>query len=135
MIPIALSLRFKSRLDGESDETNMDVSGTLEREIGGYALRYTERIDGADTQVLIRTDGRRAVITRTGSASVTFTLEPNVPHPCLYETDAGAIAMTVKDAFVDSQRSEDGGFLNLRYTLELGGGDSEHDISIAFRKG
>ena len=113
----------------------MQVAGTLEHEIGGFALSYTERLDGAETQVLIRTDGRRAVIRRTGAASVTFTLLPNVPHDCEYVTDAGTIPMTVKDAFVETNLSESGGILNLRYTLELGGGESEHEISIHVRKG
>ena len=134
MIPITLSLRFKNRMDGESDGTAMRVSGTLEREIGGYALRYTECIDGAETQVLIRTDGRRAVIKRTGPASVIFTLEPGVSHPSLYETSVGSIPMTVKNAFVDSHLTENGGTLHLRYTLELGGGDSFHEVSIQVRK-
>ena len=135
MIPVTLSLRFRSRLDGEQDESTMQVSGTLEQEIGGFALRYTERMDDADTQVLIRTDGHRAVISRSGPASVTFTLEPNIPHDCEYVTDAGTIPMTVKDAFVESNVSETGGILHLRYTLELGGGDSFHEISIVVRKG
>ena len=135
MIPVTLSLRFRSRLDGEQDESSMQVPGTLTREIGGFALSYTERLDGAETQVLIRTDGRRAVIRRTGAASVTFTLEPNVPHDCEYVTDAGTIPMTVKGAFVETNLSESGGILKIRYTLELGGGDSEHEISIHVRKG
>ena len=135
MIPVTLSLRFISRMDGEQDESTMQVPGTLETEIGGFALRYTERMDGAETQVLIRTDGHRAVIKRTGDASVTFTLLPNIPHDCEYVTDAGTIPMTVKDASVESSLSESGGTLHLRYTLELGGGDSEHEISIHVRKG
>lgn len=134
MISVTLSLRFVSRLDGESDKSTMQVSGTLEQEIGGFALRYTEQIDDAQTQVLIRTDGRCAVISRTGAASVTFTLEPNVPHDCEYVTDAGVIPMTVKDASVETNLSESGGILNMRYTLVLGGGDSFHEISIVVRK-
>ena len=135
MIPVTLSLRFLSRMDGEQDESTLTLPGTLEREIGGFSLRYTERLDDADTQVLIRTDGRRAVIARTGPASVTFTLEPNIPHDCEYKTDAGTIPMTVKDAFVESHLSDAGGLLKLRYTLELGGGDSFHEIAIHVRKG
>ena len=135
MIPVTLSLRFISRLDGEQDKSTMTLPGTLTRELGGYALSYTERMDDADTQVLIRTDGRRAIIKRTGPASVTFTLEPNVSHDCEYVTDAGSIPMTVKDAFVETNLSETGGILKIRYTLELGGGDSFHEISIVVRKG
>lgn len=135
MIPVMLSLRFQSRLDGESDDTFMELSGTLEPEIGGFALRYTEVIDDAETEVLIRTDGRRAVIARTGPASVIFTCEPGVSHPSLYETSVGSIPLTVKDAFVESRVSEDGGDLRLGYTLEMGGGDSFHEITIVVRKG
>ena len=135
MIPVTLSLRFRTRMDGESDESAMQVQGALEREVGGYALRYTERIDDAETEVLIRTDGVHATIERTGAASATFTLEPGIPHPCLYKTDAGAIDMTVKDASVRSQLTENGGTLHLAYTLELGGGESKHEISIVVRKG
>lgn len=135
MIPVTLSLRFQSRMDGEQDESTMQVSGTLEKEVGGYALRYTERLDGAETQVLIRTDGVRATITRTGAASVTFTLKPGVLHACEYVTDAGAIPMTVKNAFVESDLSDEGGTVTLCYTLELGGGDSRHEISMIVRKG
>ena len=57
MIPVMLSLRCQSRLDGESDDTSMELPGTLEPEIGGFALRNTEVIDDAETEVLIRTDG------------------------------------------------------------------------------
>jgi len=135
MIPVTLSLRFRTRLDGESDESAMQVQGALEREVGGYALRYTERIDDANTEVLIRTDGVRATIERTGAASATFTLEPGVPHTCEYVTDAGTIDMTVKDASVRSQLTESGGTLHLAYTLELGGGESKHEIAIVVRKG
>ena len=135
MIPVTLSLRFQSRMDGEQDESTMQVSGTLEKEVGGYALRYTERLDGAETQVLIRTDGVRAMIKRSDAASVTFFLEPNVPHRCAYVTDAGTIDMTVKEASVESRLSDEGGTVTLCYTLELGGGDSRHEISMIVRKG
>ena len=135
MIPVTFSLRFRSRMDGEQDESSMTLPGTLTREIGGFALSYTERIDDANTEVLIRTDGRRAVIKRSGPASVTFTLEPGIPHDCEYVTDAGSIPMTVKDASVASSLGDDGGTLRLCYTLALGGGDSFHEISIHVRKG
>ena len=129
---VTLDLTFLTEMDGERDEQRFTLPAVMSPVAGGFAVCYDEVIDGTKTAVTVTAAGGKVEIARRGDCSVTFLLEPGVPHPCTYETPYGAIPMLVKNAKIEDNLTV-AGTLCADYTLDMGGGSSLHTMTMKIR--
>lgn len=117
---------LKSRqITPEEDETTkLMTTGTLEEQGDTLIFSYedTEATGFAGSTTKVTVTGNRIVtILRSGTASSNLVLEPKKKHFCLYRTPYGTMTIGVLGKYVQIEKTEDRGTLNLAYHLDING--------------
>ena len=71
------------------------------------------------TDVSFRVEPGKIILTRTGKLQSQMIFEEGVPHETLYQMSFGTMMMTVKATFVFFDLVEDGGSIDISYTLDI----------------
>lgn len=107
--------------DQEPDVIELVTEGTLEKVGDSWRIFYEESaltgLQGVNTEFLI-TD-KTVTLTRTGKLNSQMVFNEGVSHDSLYQTEFGAMMLTVCATRVEANLTESGGVIDLNYNIEV----------------
>ena len=119
---VTLSLRGEQSYPGqEPDVIELVTEGTLEDIEDGWKLCYEESdltgLAGVNTTFQIQ--GKTVTLIRSGKLNSQMVFEEGVPHDSLYEMEFGALMLTVCAIRVETNLTQAGGTIDLKYSIEV----------------
>ena len=119
---VMLSLRGMQRYPEQDPEViELVTEGTLETYRDGWKLKYEESdltgLAGVTTTFFIQPN--MVTLQRTGPLSSRMEFREGVPHESLYQMEFGALMITVCANKVSYDISENGGSIDLLYSIEI----------------
>ena len=116
-----ITLRSVVRSGGEEDVMELVTSGTYAEKNGKYYLIYEESEGSgyAGCTVTVKAEPGCAAILRGGPAKSQLIVQQGVRHQCCYQTGYGQVTLGVTGQLVACRLRENGGSLELAYTLDL----------------
>ena len=119
---VLLSIRgTQVYMDQEQDVIELVTEGTLATKNGTWLLQYEETeltgMQGVTTTFLIRPG--EITLKRTGRLNSQMVFKEGVPHNSLYQMEFGALMMTVCATHMHWELSENGGSVDLNYSIEI----------------
>lgn len=119
---VTLSIRGQqSYADQEPDVIELVTEGTLEDIGDGWRLSYEESdltgLEGVNTTFQIQ--GKTVTLIRNGKLNSQMVFREGVPHDSLYQMEFGALMLTVCATKVETNLSETGGTIDLKYRIEV----------------
>jgi uncharacterized beta-barrel protein YwiB (DUF1934 family) len=120
-------------IDGKSDKTELITDGTFETAEDGFLIRYQETaatgMAGTDTTLQVQPE--KVTLQRRGTAAGMLMLEHKKRHQCSYATPYGNLMLGVFTQRMQQNLSENGGVLEVSYTLDMGGDMvSQQDLTV-----
>lgn len=120
--PVMLSIAGRQAYaDQEPDVIELVTEGTLEKVPEGWKLCYEESaltgLQGVRTEFLI--SNQSVTLTRTGKLNSQMVFKEGVSHDSLYQTEFGALMLTVCAARVEANITDYNGTLDLYYNIEV----------------
>ena len=107
----------------EPDVIEMTTEASLTGEEGILYLRYAESdltgLKGTDTCFEIRRD--KVILRRTGAVTSEMVFVPGEVHQSLYNTEEGALMITVRTTAVEDEMTLRGGSLHVSYDITIEG--------------
>lgn len=124
-------------IDDQNDTVELTTSGTYLPTEDGWQLRYDESaatgMEGTTTTVHVK--GDRIVMERSGENASILVIEKHRRHHSHYITPYGTLDLGTYATAVERMLDEDGGTLELRYTLDFNGSvRSTHAVNITVRQ-
>ena len=108
-------------LDQEPDVIELVTEGTMERVGDGWELVYEESaltgMEGVTTSFLVQPG--KVVLTRTGKLHSQMVFQIGISHDSLYQMDFGALMITVCATKLQAELTEQGGTVDLDYSIEI----------------
>ena len=135
-----MEIEIKVKSSQFSKETGHDgqefsCTGKLEQRAGKYYIRYREPAteDSSPADVTIKVDGETVTLIRSGDAHSHFVFEKGQRNTSKYITPYGAFLMSVMPKVVKISTNENGGEINLGYSLSVNGVEqSENNFCIIY---
>lgn len=118
-----ISLKTLQNIEGESEvnEIELKTKGTFAQKNGKFYIIYEESeltgFDGATTTIKVSDD--MVSMTRSGKFNSRMVFKCGQKRLCSYETPYGVIPVGVNPTRLESKLSEDGGQVNIEYTLDI----------------
>ena len=127
----------KQEVKGERDRSELLTDGTMTVTPKGVQLFYRESaatgMEGTTTTVHVK--GDRIVMERSGENASILVIEKHRRHHSHYITPYGTLDLGTYATAVERMLDEDGGTLELRYTLDFNGSvKSTHAVHITVRQ-
>ena len=119
---VTLSVRGQQSYAGqEPDVIELVTEGTLEDIDGGWRLCYEEsELTGlAGVNTTFQIVDKTVTLIRSGRLNSQMIFQEGVPHDSLYQMEFGALMLTVCAVKVETNLTEDGGTIDLKYTIEV----------------
>ncbi len=108
-------------MDQDPDTVELVTEGTMEQVDGGWEIAYEESaltgMEGVTTS--FRVEPEKITLTRTGKLRSQMVFQEGVLHNSLYQLEFGALMITVCAARIDADLSENGGTIDLVYSIEI----------------
>ena len=126
-LPVMLSIRGEQYFDDlDPDSTELMTEGTLEMTEAGLRLSYQEsQLTGMEgTVTTFEVDGKRVILTRTGSVNSQMVFEEGRQHTSLYETPFGELSVDIQTSVLKHTLSERGGLMEIKYSIAV-----EHTVT------
>ena len=119
---VVLSIRGRQTYaDAEPEVIELVTEGTMAYRAGGWDISYQESeltgLEGVTTT--FRVEPEKIILRRTGKLQSEMVFQQGVSHDSLYQMAFGAMMMTVKATFVFFDIVEDGGTIDLSYTIDI----------------
>ena len=124
-----------SQSDGDNKESTELLSrAKYEKTPEGYKLTYDESeatgFDGSTTTIELF-EGKKVVMSRTGSVSSNLVIELGKKHHCVYGTPYGDLMVGVNANYIRSDLNDEGGKLDFKYVIDVNSSYvGDFDISI-----
>ena len=120
--PVILSIQGRQSYRGQEPDTIELVSeGKLSYRDGGWDVCYQEsELTGlAGVTTTFRVEPGKVTLTRTGRLHSKMVFEEGASHDSLYQTEFGALMITVKATRVYFDIVPDGGSIDLVYEINI----------------
>lgn len=120
---VVLSICGKQSYAGQDpDVIELVTDGTMEELCTGcWEICYEETaltgMEGVLTSFLVEQD--KIVLTRSGKLNSQMVFREGIAHDSLYQMDIGALMLTVTASRINAALSEDGGTVDLTYTIDI----------------
>ena len=119
---VMLSIRGMQRYPEQDPEViELLTEGTLEKTQDGWKLKYEESdltgLAGVTTTFLIQP--KVVILQRTGPLTSRMEFREGIPHESLYQMEFGALMLTVCANKVSYDITENGGTIDLLYSIEI----------------
>ena len=121
-LPVLLSIRGEQYFDGvDPDATELMTEGTLHLTEEGLVPTYQETaltgMEGTTTTFEIQ--GKRVVLTRSGSVNSRMVFEEGRQHTSLYETPYGELSVDINTSRLRHNLTERGGIMEIQYSIAV----------------
>ena len=123
--------------DGEKTQSEFKTVCTFEGDENYYSLAYSENgVGPALSHITIKVTGKKRVeVTRRGEFNTQLIIEKDTRHTCFYETPFGEFTIGVYSDKVHSDIDENGGTLELGYSLDFNSGfASKNKMTITLKE-
>ncbi len=128
--------------DGSEDEPGdygeLKTNCLIGREGSSVVIRYKEITDGeGDCVCMLSISGKKVTLVRNGIYCITVIFEAGQRNTCVYHTPYGEIYIGVYTNAMFIDMTEDGGCINIAYTLDNSGdfvSENELKISVEVRE-
>ena len=122
--------------DQEPDVIELTTEASLSGEDGVLFLRYAESeltgLRGTDTIFELHRD--KVVLRRVGAVTSEMVFIPGQVHQSLYNTEEGALLITIRTTAVDDEMTLTGGTLHVAYDITVEGlGTGQIDYWLTVR--
>ena len=108
-------------LGQEPDQIELVTEGVLEDVGNSWYLSYEESdltgMSGVTTTFIVEPD--KVTLKRTGKLNSQMVFQEGVTHESLYQMEFGALMITVCAKRIIAQLSENGGMIDLIYSIEI----------------
>ena len=133
---VMLSIRGMQRYPEQDPEViELVTEGTLEPYKDGWKLKYEESdltgLAGVTTTFLV--EPSVVILRRTGPLTSCMEFREGIPHESLYQMEFGALMLTVCANKVSYDITENGGTIDLLYSIEIentAAGQIEYHLDI-----
>ena len=119
---VTLSIRGQQSYAGQDpDVIELVTEGTLEALDNGWKLCYEESdLTGlAGVSTTFQVEDKTVTLIRSGKLNSQMVFQEGVPHDSLYQMEFGALMLTVCATQVKTDLTEDGGTIDLKYSIEV----------------
>ena len=119
---VVLSIRGRQSYGGQEPEViELVTEGTMELRNGGWDISYEEsELTGlAGVTTVFRVEPGKVTLTRTGRLNSQMIFQRGVSHDSLYQTEFGALMLTVEATSVYYDIVPDGGVIDLVYHISI----------------
>lgn len=120
--PVLLTIKGTQNFDGvDPDETQLMTEGTLEVTEDGLRFFYEETaLTGMEgTTTTFEVQGKRVILTRSGTVSSQMVFEEGKQHTSLYETPFGELPVDIQTSYLKHNLTERGGLMDIRYSIAV----------------
>ena len=120
--PVILSICGKQMYQDQEPETiELVTEGVLQRQGEGWSLSYqeTELTGLAGVTTTFQVEPGVITLARKGPLNSTMVFQEGAYHQSLYQMEFGALMITVCAQKVSYELSENGGFIDLLYAIEI----------------
>ena len=117
-----LSIRGRQSYDGQEPEViELVTEGTMEFTNGGWDIAYDEsELTGlAGVHTVFRVEPGKVTLTRTGRLNSQMVFQRGTTHDSLYQTEFGALMLTVEATSVYYDIVSDGGVIDLVFNISI----------------
>lgn len=118
-----ISIRGRQQVDGESGEIELTTLGSYMKRGGSRYIVYQDYASEEDrtprTSILKVEGASRLTLMRKGGDNTRLILENGKRHLCQYDTGFGSMTVGVFTSRLDSKLNDEGGSLNISYTLDI----------------
>ncbi len=123
---VIISIKGKQEMgDGPAEQMELVTRGQMRVEDGIYTLSYQESevtgLEGTMTTIKVEQEDERVTLTRVGEYNSEMVFEEGGRHLSLYNTPYGAVSMGVITRHLLAELDENGGCVEVDYTLEVEG--------------
>lgn len=112
------------------ESIEITTAGKFYLKNGKYYLLYKEYAEIGDISVVIKAEGNKVSVRRSGACSSVMNHEENCCEEILYSLPYGDIVIETKTHSVQNMLSEEGGCLMLKYDISFGGEGYSNEIII-----
>lgn len=127
-------VRNKQTADGETNVIKELAYGSLREKNGKQYILYSLEDDGDTVTSLIKLDGDEVLIKRGGAVKTSMEYKAGEKRSFVYETPYGGIDMELETHRVLHDVAENGGEVELVYTLTVQGEKYFNDTKITITK-
>ena len=127
-------VRNKQTADGETNVIKELAYGSLREKNGKQYILYSLEDDGDTVTSLIKLDGDEVLIKRGGALKTSMEYKAGEKRSFVYETPYGGIDMELETHRVLHDVAENGGEVELVYTLTVQGEKYFNDTKITITK-
>lgn len=119
---VMLTIRGQQNYIGQDpDVIELITEGSLEKTESGWIIRYEESdltgLQGVFTE--FRIEDTCITLSRTGAMNSQMVFRLGVPHDSLYQIEFGALMITVCASEIRYDITEQGGTVDLAYSIEI----------------
>lgn len=131
---VIINIKGTQSFDDNDDIIELMTVGSFSKRGGSYYISYDETeatgFDGSKTT--LKVDGDNCVtMSRTGNNRSQLIIEKGTRHQCSYDTAFGNVMMGVFANKIESNLSDSGGDLKVKYTLDFNASmASENELLI-----
>ncbi|MGI6263987.1 MAG: DUF1934 domain-containing protein [Acutalibacteraceae bacterium] len=131
---VRLRVTGRQTVDGQTDETVLDLPGTLTALDDGWEIVYHQREEGQAITTRVRVTDGMMTVTRSGDAASTLRLKPGKPLNARYDTGYGVLPMTIQTDLLLCDLTPSGGRVTARYRLIIGGMTAGHELTMEVKQ-
>lgn len=123
---VIISIKGKQEVgDGPAESMELVTKGWMRCMDGVYTLAYQESevtgLEGTLTTIKVEQEEERVTLTRVGEYNSEMIFEEGCRHLSLYNTPYGAVSMGVNTRHLLAELDDNGGCVEVDYTLEVEG--------------
>ena len=122
---VIITIASHQKFDGcEPDRIDLITTGRLYRRSGKFFISYdeTELTGMKGTRTTLKLEDGQVTMSRTGTHPAQMLFAQNQRHVGLYQTEIGTMTISTRTNSIVNTISEDGGVLEIAYTVELDSG-------------
>lgn len=116
--------------DGDPEINIFTTDGTLKFDGTLTELKYTEKNDEYTTHCTLSIAKDKVFLSRKGAVDCNIIFEEGKRYDCLYRVPPYSFDMSVLTAKIRNSLSDDGGELQLIYSMNIGGQDKKVRMKI-----
>lgn len=96
-------------------------AGTLEQTENGYTISYQEsELTGLEgTTTVLQVEKGQVTLLRQGEVNSVMVFEEGRQHVSVYDTPAGALAISVNTRRLHSELNDQGGDIEIQYSIDI----------------
>ena len=116
-----ITVSNRQTIDSETDTIEETAYGNYTEKNGKQYITYKTENDGDKISSMIKIDGNEILIKRTGSVNSSMTYKVDTKKEFLYHLPYGTVPMEIETQRIVSKLDENGGTIELVYTLTVQG--------------